>query len=190
MPWNLRPQSARGHGELVEVVMGKDAYDVMVAIRSRILDQETPFEEKQRGMDELHTLFELHHHFPGTEGSVPVSARLPNPEENRIGRFNNPALSKAPETQRVSAVLVYYKSGSDRQAVLAEIALSGEVGMTDFEIEESLVMRHQTASARRNDLMNDGWIEDSGLRRLTDSGRPAVAWILTTQGRSQWNVAK
>lgn len=50
-------------------------------------------------------------------------------------------------------------------------------GMTCDEVEVRLDMRHQTASARVNELMERGDIRDSGERRRTRSNRNAVAWV-------------
>lgn len=114
---------------------------------------------------------------------------LPDPGANRIGQFSDPAASGAPETQRQAAILAYYKTGSDRLRVLDAIARSRDDGLTDFEIEQEFAMKHQTASARRNDLMKDGWIEDSGKRRETDTGSKAAVWILSEQGRLEWRAS-
>lgn len=111
---------------------------------------------------------------------------LPDPEEKRIGKFSDPAVSGAPRTQLEAAILVYPKTGSQRLEVLRCIVEAGDHGRTDFEIERALNMRHQTASARRNELAGDGWIEDSGQRRATDTGTDATVWILSEAGAGQW----
>jgi len=105
---------------------------------------------------------------------------LPDPGENRLGKFNNPHTSGAPETQRQAAVAVYPSSGSLRLKVLNAIGLS-PYGMTDHELERKLKLRHQTVSARRNELLKDGWIVDSERRRLTDTGRKAVVWVVSSK---------
>lgn len=46
-------------------------------------------------------------------------------------------------------------------------------GATCDEVEIALDLRHQTASARVRELVLTGFIEDTGQRRLTSSGRPA-----------------
>lgn len=115
---------------------------------------------------------------------------LPDPDENRLGRFSDPAVSGAPETQRQAAVLVYPETGSQRRRVLDAIVDAADDGMTDDELERGLGLRHQTASARRNELAADGWIEDSGRRRPTSSGRDAAVWILTEAGSAQWRRAR
>jgi N6-adenosine-specific RNA methylase IME4 len=63
-----------------------------------------------------------------------------------------------------------------RSRVLVEIRERG--GATCDEVEVALDLRHQTASARVNELLNDGLISDSGLRRHTRSGRAATVWVL------------
>lgn len=62
-----------------------------------------------------------------------------------------------------------------REQVFACIAGS-LYGMTDDEVEVALDMRHQTASARRRELVKAGRVRDTGRRRNTRSGRPATVW--------------
>lgn len=59
------------------------------------------------------------------------------------------------------------------------------VGLTVDAIEQRLVRSHQTVSARVNELRNKGWITDSGIRRKTRSGRPAIVWTPTTSALRQ-----
>jgi len=49
-------------------------------------------------------------------------------------------------------------------------------GLTDEEIEHTLNLKHQTASARRRELVLGGLIHDSGQTRKTTSGREATVW--------------
>lgn len=51
-------------------------------------------------------------------------------------------------------------------------------GATTDELEWELNLRHQTASAQVRHLTEAGWLEDSGERRLTRSGRAAIVWRL------------
>ena len=66
--------------------------------------------------------------------------------------------------------------------VLAYIKSQGSWGAIDDEIEEALGMKHQTASARRRELvlMDPPRIIDSGTRRKTRSGRTAKVWVINT----------
>lgn len=49
-------------------------------------------------------------------------------------------------------------------------------GFTCDEVERIFRIRHQSASARIRELVQDGWIEDSGESRKTRSGRKAIVW--------------
>ena len=111
-----------------------------------------------------------HHEAPTLLDVVDERVALPDPGENRIGKFNNPATSGAPVTQRKAAILLYPKSGTQRLRVLDAIAGAGERGATDAENEVVLHGLHQGVSARRKELLDDGWIEDSGRERKTPSG--------------------
>lgn len=110
---------------------------------------------------------------------------LPNPDRVTIGAFHGPAAG-APETERRAALEVYPRTGTCRRRVLDAIALASERGMTDEELSLELRMRLYTAAPRRNELLNDGWIEDSGARRPTTTGARATVWVLTAAGRAQW----
>jgi hypothetical protein len=61
------------------------------------------------------------------------------------------------------------------EAVLAVIKASAD-GMTCDDVESATGLRHQTASARVNELGRLGAIVDSGERRATASGRKAIVW--------------
>lgn len=50
-------------------------------------------------------------------------------------------------------------------------------GMTCDEVEQTLSMRHQTASARIRDLVLANMVYDTGLRRKTSSGRAARVYM-------------
>jgi hypothetical protein len=52
-------------------------------------------------------------------------------------------------------------------------------GATCDEVEAIANMRHQTASARINELAHQKAIHDSGSRRRTRSGRNAAVWVIT-----------
>lgn len=123
-----------------------------------------------------------------TDESVPcpVCVPLPEPARQQIGHFSDPAVSGAPDTQRRAAILQYPNSGTHRLKVLQLIAERRNHGATDDEIEHALGLRHQTASARRNELVKDGWIVKSQMERPTSSGDMAVVWVLTEAGRAQY----
>lgn len=79
------------------------------------------------------------------------------------------------DTSRAAAEAIEPSAGSLRGMVLDLIRYRGNA--TDDEIESELDLRHQTASARRRELVLGGLIFDSGLRRKTRSGRNAIVWV-------------
>lgn len=65
-----------------------------------------------------------------------------------------------------------------RGIVLGAIRKYQHYGLTCDEVEQLMQLRHQTASARINELHSKFFaIVDSGQRRLTRSRRKAVVWV-------------
>lgn len=69
--------------------------------------------------------------------------------------------------------------------VLTEIWSSMPEGCTDQELEQRLHMPRPTPGNRRGELVAGGWVEDSGRRRATTKGRPAVVWVLTATAQAR-----
>jgi len=65
-----------------------------------------------------------------------------------------------------------------REAVHRFIYARGKRGATDDEVEMYLKLRHQSASARRRELVQLHQVFDSGTTRNTRSGRKATVWIV------------
>ena len=107
---------------------------------------------------------------------------LSDPAETSIGKFHGPA-SGAPETERLSAVAEYPRTGTARLAVLEAIAAAVD-GLTDSEGAHVTGLWLYTYAPRRVELVEGGWIEDSTKRRPTPSGKSAAVWTLTEAGRS------
>lgn len=99
---------------------------------------------------------------------------LSDPDKNTIGKFQRPG--DAAETQIPAAVEIYPASGTQRRKVLNFITEMGERGATDEEIQLALQMNPSTQRPRRVELVEGGWVEDSGERRFTRSRRSAVVW--------------
>lgn len=83
-------------------------------------------------------------------------------------------------------------------AALCAARDAGEIGLTDDEIEVVTGLKHQTASARRRELVLLSQVVDSGERRKTRSGRLATVWrvvevneqLSLTGGPSQVEVVR
>jgi hypothetical protein len=82
------------------------------------------------------------------------------------------------DTSEAAAQAVRAKAPSQKARVLRYVESRGGDGATDDEIEVGLALPHQSASARRNDLVRQGKLRDSGLRRKTRAGQQAVAWVV------------
>jgi len=83
------------------------------------------------------------------------------------------------DTSEAAARSMDATAPSLRLDVLMAIQAAGNRGLTDDEIEVKLGLRHQTASARRRELVQAGLVLDSRQRRPTRSGRQASVWIAT-----------
>jgi hypothetical protein len=85
--------------------------------------------------------------------------------------------ARTSDTSAAAAISMSRDAPRLRELVLFTVRASGTRGMTCEEIETHLDMRHQTISARVNELRNGEWIKDSGARRYTRSNRRAVVWV-------------
>ena len=88
---------------------------------------------------------------------------------------NAPGFVAGSDTSEAAAASI--DAGSMREIAYKAIQHSGLHGMTSDELEMTIGMRHQTASARIRELAMNGRVFDSGQRRQTRSGRKAVVWL-------------
>jgi len=107
-----------------------------------------------------------------------------------INGGTNPTLPFSDQdTSKEAAESMIGSAGSMRIKVYHAIANSRS-GLTDDEIEIQTGMRHQTASARRRELVLSGSIVPSGEKRKTRSGRQAVVHITAKSFNKQQIVMK
>ena len=85
-----------------------------------------------------------------------------------------------PDTSRTAAAEVAPRTGTQRWRVLNHLRLCGPDGATDAELQDALHMNGNTERPRRVELVDGGWVEDSGDRRVS-GGRPAIIWRATAQ---------
>jgi hypothetical protein len=105
---------------------------------------------------------------------------LRDPSEQRAGKRHR----GASDTERAGAAAVLPRSGTQRAAVLDYIGDSLD-GRTDAEIEVALGMRRASVCGRRHELLEDGWIVDSGRRRVDRrTGLAGIVWVLSEQGEA------
>jgi hypothetical protein len=109
--------------------------------------------------------------------------------ENRQG----PSHHNAPETSRQAAEANMPRSGTQRAKVLLTIyyesyrqngyvEIAGEGGLTLDEIANVAGMIGNSVRPRRKELEEAGLVEDSGFKRSSNMGQPAVVWCLTDLG--------
>lgn len=126
-----------------------------------------------------------HHAGPdfGEEGCW-CPACLGKPVETRCREFTPlappvvrnaaPVGHRHPQTAHMAAAGTLPRTGSKRRQVYDWIVK--RQGLTDEEIEYVTGWSHQSVSAARNTLMNDGLVEDSGVTRSTKQGYEAIVW--------------
>jgi hypothetical protein len=88
----------------------------------------------------------------------------------------------ARDTSRIAAVLAWPAAPTQRERVLGLvqhatwIGWGDDFGITDEQIQNELGMNPSTERPRRLELEEQGLIFDSGEKRKTRSGRPAIVW--------------
>lgn len=100
---------------------------------------------------------------------------LPDPTENTDGIVGR----DHPDTSKQAALNVMPRTGTQRLAVLEAVANGRDGGMTDEEIRDELGLRYSSECARRKELVDGGWLEDSGRTRPTSTGQEAIVWVVT-----------
>lgn len=150
-------------------------------------------------VNELRTLLDLFAYFPGSRfQDAPVRRQeadyasrmldeahaLADPAANSLGR-----LHKAPtDTELGAAVMSFPRTGSQRLRVLEAIAAAPD-GLLDEEIATVPGIADTAHRTRRSELVQGGWVEDSGRTRRTASGADSIVWVLTPQGKAKWQTA-
>ncbi len=92
--------------------------------------------------------------------------------------------NRGSDTSKAAAEKVRSRAFSDRERLRALLLEAGDDGLTTDEAEVLLDMKHQTCSARMNDLHSKmGMAVDSGRRRATRSGCSATVYVATELSR-------
>jgi len=74
-------------------------------------------------------------------------------------------------------------ANSQRRFVLDLLRQYPRGGLTDHEMQNLLRMNPSTQRPRRIELVEGGFVIDSGHTRLTPSGRRAVVWAIKKEKR-------
>jgi hypothetical protein len=109
--------------------------------------------------------------------------RLPIPELVPLHKLGPPAVhAHAQRTERSAAYAMAPKVGTARARVLATFVADYRVGgngLTHEEVATRTGLKHYTAAPRCTELVQGGWLEDSGATRINSAGNPAITWRLT-----------
>ncbi len=87
-----------------------------------------------------------------------------------------PPFAAGSPTSIAAAAAIESRAETLRVKLLLALREAGECGLTDQEMQRALNMDPSTQRPRRGELVKDGKVIDSGLRRRTASGRQAVVW--------------
>ncbi len=82
-----------------------------------------------------------------------------------------------PVTSHLAAERVLPHTGTQRFRVLRSLYYALPGGLTDEEMVQELEMNPNTQRPRRVELVDGGWVRDSGNRRNTRSGSRAIVWV-------------
>lgn len=91
---------------------------------------------------------------------------------------DRPPFVRGSATSEAAAEAIGEVTGHLRRMVFELLGEHLQGGLTDHQMQELLVMNPSTQRPRRVELVDQGFVIDSGRRRLTPSGRAAVVWIV------------
>lgn len=100
--------------------------------------------------------------------------------DDRSPVYQPPAQQRSP-TSVEAAQRIAHVAGRDRLKVFHWLRDRGAEGGTDEEIQTALAMNPSTERPRRGELVDRGFVRDSGRKRKTRSGREAVVWVAVTR---------
>jgi hypothetical protein len=108
-----------------------------------------------------------------------VPAEVAKGWEDSIGLVRN----DHGDTAKAAAQSIKLRSGTQRAAVLIELYMARHtVGMSDEVLQAVLGLGASSERPRRVELCRMGFVEDSGKRVPTSTGREAVVWKVTEAG--------
>ena len=156
----------------------KQAMELLVKVEAMVdfLSAKEPERMERRGMvavasaaSDLRTAF------------VIAEQSLSNPSVDAEGKSR----ADSHNTAKTAALKATPRTGTQRRQVLDFIATCDEEGATDEDIQVFTLMDYSSQGPRRRELVEGGWVEDSGLTRATLAGDQVTIWKITDEGRSR-----
>lgn len=113
----------------------------------------------------------IRHYYEAKGKPCPTLDEVQRPALDR----NTVAMGKQ-ATSRAAAARALPRSGTKRAAIWE--LLKAHQGLTADEINAMTGISPNTINPTINSLAKDGWIADSGQRRLTRAGNEAIVWVV------------
>ena len=96
-------------------------------------------------------------------------------------------LAANPQPTSVKAALaVFPKSGTQRYRILAAVVAADGAGLTDAQIQAKTGISESSERPRRGELVEGGWLEDTGVTREYGGHGEAIVWALTEKAEKTW----
>lgn len=95
----------------------------------------------------------------------------------RLPFYDTPPYQRHSATSRAAAAEAHPAADTQRGRILSYLRGAGGVGATDEQIQEHLNLNPSTERPRRIELVQQGYVVDSGRTARTRSGRRAVVWV-------------
>lgn len=97
--------------------------------------------------------------------------------------FDSPGVRATdPDTSREAAAVNKPRAATHRTLAL-QVLRAHPGGLTDFELAALTGLAQTSVGKRRGELRDVGFVADSGKRRPSPSGSPAIVWQVTEYGR-------
>jgi hypothetical protein len=143
-------------------------------------------------LDDAAKALERGHRFLRKGAEIAASDRLPAGNSSGVaGQAPDrpgPAQRQraAQRTSAAAAAAVEPRTGTQRRAVLDAVGQVARdprlVGLTDVELGAATGLRPNSLRPRRKELIDGGWLEDSGRTR-THHGNEHIVWVLSDKAR-------
>lgn len=122
-------------------------------------------------------------------GGAPGDKHAPGPKRERPGPDNltgslwpvTPPSNGTETSDAARDSLTQEQINDGHRAVLNALWKARESGLTDEEIQARTKLNPSTERPRRGELVEYGRVVDTGERRPTKSGRPAIVWNLSPE---------
>lgn len=119
--------------------------------------------------------------------TTPIRAAIQSLDALELGPTDRTKSRGVECTSEMAAAFMHGRKARELSGHILRRLLRG--AYTVDELVDALGRRHQSVSARVNELRDNGWIKDSGKTRPTRSGVEAIVWELTPRAHAELTIA-